>query len=101
VRYEIQLVEEVEMVERADAYVQEGVLTTFCQGRHGRAVTPVVELPTAGREHSPAARSAASPHDIGKQGKTRSDVGRKEVLLRRQFFGKPQVGAVGEFTLPT
>jgi hypothetical protein len=38
VAYEIQLVEEVDLVEGADAYVQEGVLTTFFQGRDGRAV---------------------------------------------------------------
>ena len=55
---------------------------------------------TLGTERSSAAGSAAGPRDVGKRGKTLSDVGRKEVLLRRQFVGKAQVGAWGEFTLP-
>jgi hypothetical protein len=39
VGYEIQLRgEEVELVEDADTYAQEGVMTTFFQGRDGRPV---------------------------------------------------------------
>ena len=67
--YEIQLKgTEAEVVD-ADGYVQEGVLTTFFQGRDGRAVARLV-----GQAHRQLPHRGHHPHPLDRPGRRAGDL---------------------------